>query len=54
MHRRQAGGEEPGPAVTRGAGADRSWEKVAGAGFYFAIAEDLKGNIETSEVHAAE
>lgn len=43
---------EAGQAVTWGATADWSWEKVAGSGFYFAIAEDLKGNSQNSEVHA--
>lgn len=45
---------EPGQVVTWGETADWSWEKVAGAAFYFAVAEDLKGNMETSAVHAAE
>lgn len=45
---------ETGAVITYDADAAWSWEKVAGTAFYFGMAEDLKGNLQNSPVHAVE
>lgn len=45
---------EPAPPVTLSAAPTFSWERVAGQGYYFTLAEDMKGQTQTSEVYAVE